>query len=99
MQGYAAQALRAELAALKVGGLNRRAIAAGVDADALEMAQNEGDKPGIIELIVQASSGLLPSGQVGAQALRECRALVPCISAERATALSAIVDNFVHVDH
>ena len=53
-------ALREELSALKLGGLSKRAIAAGVDSDALEMAQDLGDKSAIIELIVQ-----MPKGKFG----------------------------------
>ena len=48
-------ALREELSALKLGGLSKRAIAAGVDSDALEMAQDLGDKSAIIELIIQTT--------------------------------------------
>lgn len=48
-------ALREELSALKLGGLSKRAIAAGVDSDALEVAQDLGDKSAIIELIVQTT--------------------------------------------
>lgn len=48
-------ALREELSALKLGGLSKRAIAAGVDSDALEMAQDVEDKSAIIELIVQTT--------------------------------------------
>merc|ERR1712195_430231 len=50
-----ASVLRAELSALKVGGLNRRAVAANVDPNALEMAQDKGDKAAIIELVLQSS--------------------------------------------
>merc|ERR1712166_28813 len=50
-----ASVLRAELSALKLGGLNRRAVAANVDPNALEMAQDKGDKAAIIELVLQSS--------------------------------------------
>jgi hypothetical protein len=48
----ASAALAAELSALKMGALSRRAVEAGVDADALEAAQDEGDRAAIIALIV-----------------------------------------------
>eukprot|EP01047_Picozoa_sp_COSAG01_P044025 COSAG01_NODE_3950_length_5502_cov_2.057561_1_plen_979_part_00 len=48
----AAAALAAELGALKIGALSKHAVAAGVDGDALEAAQDEGDLAGIIALIV-----------------------------------------------
>jgi hypothetical protein len=47
-----AQELRSELSALKLGALSKRAGAAGVDADALAAAQDEGDTAAIIALIV-----------------------------------------------
>ena len=46
------QELRSELSALKLGALSKRAVAAGVDADALAAAQDEGDTAAIIALIV-----------------------------------------------
>merc|ERR1740117_1519081 len=59
-----ASVLRAELSALKLGGLNRRAVAANVDPDALEMAQDNGDKAAIIELVLQSNKPLA-SNSVG----------------------------------
>merc|ERR1712166_50946 len=53
-----ASVLRAELSALKLGGLNRRAVAANVDPDALEMAHDKGDKAAIIELVLQSNKPL-----------------------------------------
>eukprot|EP01047_Picozoa_sp_COSAG01_P078873 COSAG01_NODE_14741_length_1414_cov_12.485562_1_plen_269_part_00 len=53
--------LRAELRTLKLGALSKRAVAAGVEGDALEAAQDDGDKAAIIELIV-ARTAAIPEG-------------------------------------
>eukprot|EP01047_Picozoa_sp_COSAG01_P120848 COSAG01_NODE_49608_length_370_cov_11.937269_1_plen_56_part_01 len=45
-------ALAAELGALKMGALSRRATAVGVDEDALEAAVDDADKAALIALIV-----------------------------------------------
>ena len=50
-----ASVLRAEPSALKLGGLSRRAVAANMDPNALEMAQDKGAKTAIIELVLQSS--------------------------------------------
>ena len=58
------ETLRGELSKLKLGALSRRAVAAGVDADALEVAQ-DGDAPkaAVIELIIRAELGpAIPEG-------------------------------------
>ena len=68
-------ALREELSALKLGGLSKRAIAAGVDSDALEMAQNAGDMSAIIELVVVQTIS-----QVCTRALCELRAFAEASS-------------------
>ena len=60
--------VRKEISTLKLLGLTKRAIAAGVDSDALEMALDVGDKSAIIELIVQTIR------QVRTRALCELRA-------------------------
>eukprot|EP01047_Picozoa_sp_COSAG01_P073465 COSAG01_NODE_11991_length_1820_cov_281.757118_2_plen_470_part_01 len=56
-----AEELRAELRALKLGALSKRAAAAGVDADAIEAALDDADKAAIIELIV-AQAAAIPEG-------------------------------------
>jgi hypothetical protein len=56
-----AEELRAELLPLKLGALSKRAAAAGVDADALEAAVDEGDTAAIIELIVSKAAAI-PEG-------------------------------------
>ena len=56
-----AEELRAELRALKLGALSKRAAAAGVDADAIEAALDDADKAAIIELIV-AQTAAIPEG-------------------------------------
>eukprot|EP01049_Picozoa_sp_SAG25_P015220 SAG25_NODE_3008_length_1270_cov_2.114432_1_plen_253_part_10 len=53
-----AEELRAELRPLKLGSLSKRAIAAGVDQDALEAAFNDLDSAAIIELIVAKTAAL-----------------------------------------
>ena len=58
------ETLRGELSKLKLGALSRRAVAAGVDADALEVAQ-DGDAPkaAVTELIIRAELGpAIPEG-------------------------------------
>eukprot|EP01043_Picozoa_sp_COSAG02_P022650 COSAG02_NODE_1184_length_14008_cov_44.301963_1_plen_678_part_00 len=58
------EALRGELSKLKLGALSRRAVASGVDADALEAAQDaDTPKVAVIELIVRAElSPAIPEG-------------------------------------
>lgn len=67
--GLQAGPLRAELQALKLGGLSSRAVAAGVDPALLEEAQDDGDDPktAIIDLIVQQTA-LTPSVSASAAA-------------------------------
>merc|ERR1712195_383831 len=72
-----ASVLRAELSALKLGGLNRRAVAANVDPNALEMAQDKGDKAAIIELVLQSSGAHDVAGtQVSHEATNSDRMLL-----------------------
>ena len=58
------EALRGELSKLKLGALSRRAVAVGVNVDALEAAQDEdAPKSAVIELIVRAELGpAIPEG-------------------------------------
>eukprot|EP01049_Picozoa_sp_SAG25_P003863 SAG25_NODE_233_length_11359_cov_14.674600_1_plen_65_part_00 len=57
-------ALTAELGALKMGALSRRAVAAGVDEDALEAAQDEGDKVALTPPYLTIYSRYLTGGWV-----------------------------------
>ena len=61
--------LRAELAAMKLGELRKRARAAGVEAAAIEAAADESDDPkvAVAELIVSAESSSMTLASLEAE--------------------------------